>query len=308
MGPGGTLRMVFEADAWDSSISFAPGIPVTLGGTLELTFVDDVNPATQLGRTFDLFDWTGVNPTGAFTISSPYNWDLSNLYTTGEVTLTAVPEPLTSVLLSLALISLFQRRPNRASRHRHLFSRLYLLLMLLLIGVLPNSADAQVKVFILAGQSNAVGFAGNANNLPATLREPFEDVLFWYDMGMPNGRAADDTHVRPVEGTSTWVPLRPQEEFGGRVAFDKPNFGFTGQNIATGHGAELTLGRELDGRLSDPIAILKFAWNGTPLASTSGQPDWKVSSQGAYKILGNQRENCKLRVAAQQKAQQLTPT
>ena len=29
---------MFDADAWDSTISFAPGIPVTLGGTLELTF------------------------------------------------------------------------------------------------------------------------------------------------------------------------------------------------------------------------------------------------------------------------------
>ena len=93
MGPGGTLRMVFEADAWDSTISFAPGIPVTLGGTLELTFAADVNLASQIGRTFDLFNWTGVTPTGAFAISSPYAWDLSNLYTTGEVTLTAVPEP-----------------------------------------------------------------------------------------------------------------------------------------------------------------------------------------------------------------------
>ena len=100
MGPGGTLRMVFEADAWDSTISFAPGIPVTLGGTLELTFADDVNLASQVGRTFDLFDWTGVNPTGAFAVSSPYAWDLSNLYTTGEVTLTAVPEPSTLLLLS----------------------------------------------------------------------------------------------------------------------------------------------------------------------------------------------------------------
>ena len=100
MGPGGTLRMVFEADAWDSTISFAPGIPVTLGGTLELTFADDVNLASQVGRTFDLFDWTGVNPTGAFAVSSPYAWDLSNLYTTGEVTLTAIPEPRTLLLFS----------------------------------------------------------------------------------------------------------------------------------------------------------------------------------------------------------------
>ena len=110
MGPGGTLRMVFEADAWDSTISFAPGIPVTLGGTLELTFADDVNLASQVGRTFDLFDWTGVNPTGAFAVSSPYAWDLSNLYTTGEVTLTAVPEPSGFFLLSLALAAILATR------------------------------------------------------------------------------------------------------------------------------------------------------------------------------------------------------
>ncbi len=91
IAPGGTLRMVFEADAWDSTISFTTGIPVALGGTLELTFAIDVNLASQIGRTFDLFDWTGVNPTGAFAVTSPYTWDLSNLYTTGEVTLTNVP-------------------------------------------------------------------------------------------------------------------------------------------------------------------------------------------------------------------------
>ena len=92
MDATGTLRLVFDADPWDSTISFAPGIPVTLGGTLELTFAPGVNVATQSGRTIDLFDWTGVTPTGAFTVSSPYTWNLTNLYTTGEVTLTAVPE------------------------------------------------------------------------------------------------------------------------------------------------------------------------------------------------------------------------
>jgi hypothetical protein len=103
MRPDGVLRMVFEADAWDSTITFAPSIPVTLDGTLELTFAAEVNLATQVGRTLRLFDWTGVEPTGAFAISSPYAWDLSNLYTTGEVTLTAIPEPRALSLLSIAL-------------------------------------------------------------------------------------------------------------------------------------------------------------------------------------------------------------
>jgi uncharacterized protein YjbI with pentapeptide repeats len=91
MDAAGTLRMVFDADPWDSTISFAPGIAVVLSGTLELTFAPGVDVATQSGRTIDLFDWTGVVPTGAFTVSSPYTWNLSNLYTTGEVALTAVP-------------------------------------------------------------------------------------------------------------------------------------------------------------------------------------------------------------------------
>jgi hypothetical protein len=103
--------MVFEADAWDSTISFTPGIPVTLGGTLELAFADDMNLASQVGRTLDLFDWTGVTPSGTFSISSPYAWDLSNLYTTGEVTLTAVPEP-GALLLSSVALSAFIRVPH----------------------------------------------------------------------------------------------------------------------------------------------------------------------------------------------------
>jgi hypothetical protein len=119
IGPGGALRMVFEKDAWDSTIYFAPGIPVTLGGTLELTFADEVNPVGQIGRTFDLFDWTGVAPTGTFAVSSPYAWDLSNLYTTGQVTLTAIPEPSTVMLLILvAAGALIYRNGGRGERCR----------------------------------------------------------------------------------------------------------------------------------------------------------------------------------------------
>jgi hypothetical protein len=116
MGPGGTLRMVFEADAWDSTISFAPGIPVTLGGTLELTFANDVNLASQAGRTFDLFDWTGVNPAGAFAISSAYTWDLSNLYTSGQVTLTAIPEPSALFLVMWTAANVCHRRARTSRR------------------------------------------------------------------------------------------------------------------------------------------------------------------------------------------------
>jgi hypothetical protein len=90
MDAAGNLRLEFDADPWGSTISFAPGIPVSLGGTMELAFADGVNLASQVGRTFDLFDWTGVTPAGVFTVSSSYAWNLSNLYATGEVTLRSI--------------------------------------------------------------------------------------------------------------------------------------------------------------------------------------------------------------------------
>ena len=91
MSGTGTMRLVFDADAWDSTISFAAGIPVTRAGRLDLGFADGVNLALQVGRTFDVFDWTGVAPTGTFDVASMYSWNLANLYTTGEVTLLSVP-------------------------------------------------------------------------------------------------------------------------------------------------------------------------------------------------------------------------
>ena len=36
-----------------------------------------------------LFNWAGVSATGAFAVSSPYVWDTSKLYTSGEVTFLA---------------------------------------------------------------------------------------------------------------------------------------------------------------------------------------------------------------------------
>jgi uncharacterized protein YjbI with pentapeptide repeats len=118
MSPGGTLEIIFDANEWDSRISFAPGIAVTRGGTLELTFAPGVDPATQLGRTIDVFDWARVIPTGTFTIVSPYSWNLSELYITGEITL--VPEPGGVALAILLLPALLRRRPTppRAERLR----------------------------------------------------------------------------------------------------------------------------------------------------------------------------------------------
>jgi autotransporter-associated beta strand protein len=87
MGSNGTLKMIFEEDAWNSTISFDPGIPVALGGTLELTFAAGIDVRGQLGRTFQMFNWAGVTPSGAFTLAGNYLWDTSSLYTNGKATL-----------------------------------------------------------------------------------------------------------------------------------------------------------------------------------------------------------------------------
>ena len=101
---GGRLRIVFEEDAWDSTVSFLPGIPVTLGGTLTLRLpMMSILPAKLVARSICLIG-PNVAPTGAFTISGPYRWDLSKLYTTGEVTLNAVPESTSLVLLTFGVL------------------------------------------------------------------------------------------------------------------------------------------------------------------------------------------------------------
>jgi hypothetical protein len=92
MTDSSVLELHFESDEWNSIISFEAGIPVALDGTLQLTFAEDVNISNQIGRTIDLFDWTGVAPTGLFDVSSLYEWDLTHLYTSGEVTLVSVAE------------------------------------------------------------------------------------------------------------------------------------------------------------------------------------------------------------------------
>ena len=103
LDPDAVLRMIFEDGDWASTISFEPGIDVVLGGTLELTFDDDVRPDALIGATFDLFDWDGAVRTGEFDrIVTEWDavWDTSGLYSTGEVTLVwAVPEPATWGLL-----------------------------------------------------------------------------------------------------------------------------------------------------------------------------------------------------------------
>ncbi len=120
--PDGALQMVFQDTDWGSTISFEPGIDVSLGGTLELFFDDDIRPADLVGTTFDLFDWEGVTVVSQFdqiVTQAEAVWDTSNLYTAGEVTLlAAVPEPSTLMLLAMAAAVAAAGWLLGAGRHR----------------------------------------------------------------------------------------------------------------------------------------------------------------------------------------------
>ena len=115
---GGALRLVFDDVEWGSTISFDAAITVSLAGTLELLLDDDVSPTALVGTTFQVFDWTGVEPIGQFDKILTQNgliWNADHLYTSGEVTLiAAIPEPnaLTMLGTGATLFALIQRYRN----------------------------------------------------------------------------------------------------------------------------------------------------------------------------------------------------
>ena len=105
--PGGTLRMIFDDDFWIGSRINLYNDDIQLGGMLELIFEPDVDVASQVGRTIDLFNWDGFPETaGKFNVVSPYEWDLTKLYTTGEITLIGVPEPSSLMLASICMVGI----------------------------------------------------------------------------------------------------------------------------------------------------------------------------------------------------------
>ena len=120
MASDATLRFIFTDGQWGSTISFEEGIPVHLDGVLDLTFADDVDAADFTGTTYDLFNWDNITPTGTFSsiLDHGLTWDLSKLYTTGEITLVAVPEPTGISLIVLGSLVLFRRRHLRFRCHR----------------------------------------------------------------------------------------------------------------------------------------------------------------------------------------------
>lgn len=84
---------------------------LTFGGTLNVT---RIGSALVAGDIFNLFDWSSA--TGTFStvnlpsLDSGLAWDQSSLYSSGQISVTAVPEPAAALLGGLGMLALLLRR------------------------------------------------------------------------------------------------------------------------------------------------------------------------------------------------------
>ena len=89
---------------------------LSLDGTLEVLLIDGFDPS--LGDSFDLFDWGSIE--GSFDnfilpeLATGLHWDTSDLYSTGVLSISAVPEPTTLAISGLICIGLIVRRRRNA--------------------------------------------------------------------------------------------------------------------------------------------------------------------------------------------------
>lgn len=101
--PDATLRFILS-EAWTAPL-IVHGFSPDLQGILDLRFDEGVDVSAMLGKTFDLFDWNGsLLDDSRFSriTTNGCQWDLTNLYTTGEITV--IPEPATLLLLSAGIV------------------------------------------------------------------------------------------------------------------------------------------------------------------------------------------------------------
>ena len=116
---GATDLLQVSAPAWSN---------VTLGASSTLTVATSLNANTFVaGDAWKLFDWSGilggaapVDGTNGFSainlpiLGAGYGWDVSQLFTTGVITVVSgVPEPTRAALLLLGFLGLISRRRRR---------------------------------------------------------------------------------------------------------------------------------------------------------------------------------------------------
>ncbi len=156
--------------------------------------------------------------------------------------------------------------------------RIFLAGLVSWLFVTVKASGQTVRVYLVAGQSNATGTGAQAQLAPLSHKIQ-NDVTFWYEEG--HFDSVPDPSKRISSGGL--VPLSFQANNGSGTFF-----------FAFGFGPELAIGRALTDWGSDSVAIVKFAFNGTYLATdwdpTTGPlyPQWIVQVQSALAALTNQ--------------------
>ena len=114
-GSAGKLNL----DIWTNALNGADVLVTTgavnLGTGVTLTLTNAGGLFIGSGSQFNIFDW-GTAPVGSFgsivlpTLAGGLSWDTTNLYTTGIISVTGVPEPSSAALLGLGVAALALRR------------------------------------------------------------------------------------------------------------------------------------------------------------------------------------------------------
>ncbi len=140
------------------------------------------------------------------------------------------------------------------------------LMSTLLIGLFGNSsADVPVELFIVAGQSNAVGYDAKPSELPKD--DADQAIMFWWQCGDPPPDQHDST------SGGQWLRLQPQPKanpikpVNNLPARQYGNF----TDPAGGFGPEIGFARARHAQRKRAVAIVKTAWSGTAIST-----DWKL--------------------------------
>lgn len=129
-----------------------------------------------------------------------------------------------------------------------------------------KSDPTTVDLYLVAGQSNAVGFDANPAQLPI---DPVDkEILFWWRCGDPPPDAYDST------SRGEWTFLQSQPRGMPMVPKEARQFG-NFSNQEGGFGPEIGFARELYAREGRRIAVIKVAFSGTGM-----RDDWNPASSG----------------------------
>ena len=147
------------------------------------------------------------------------------------------------------------------SRARFIFSIIFPFLAFFMTA----SQELSIKLFILAGQSNMVGYQSNLKDLEPSQLESQDNVL-WYNSS--SRWVTFSAPTEPVLGPDSTLPVPPFEKY-------HPQYSHTVVN-GFGFGPEISLGSEIADKLKQKIALVKYARNGANLA-TQWNPDYDNS-------------------------------